>query len=92
MQARIRYYTTSRLPQDELMRSGRHMVATLGLVPGFVSFVMLDLGEGRLASVCICDEPAALDAADSVAASWLAEVAELRDEARSGEIVLQRGL
>ena len=56
MQARIHQYAASFLP-DEPVRSGRPMLAAIGLIPGFVSFAMLDVGDGRLASICVCEEP-----------------------------------
>jgi hypothetical protein len=71
------------------------MLAELGLMPGLVSFVMMDVGEGQLVSVCICEEAAMLDAVDSVAAAWLGTYVDATEpplNVISGQILLQRGL
>ena len=70
MQARIHKYVSNSHNPDELRSSGRAMLAELGSMPGLVSFVMLDVGEGQLVSVCICEEAAMLDAVDTVAAAF----------------------
>jgi hypothetical protein len=95
MHARIRQYGASRFTPGELLQAGRQMLGAIALVPGFVSFVMLDAGDGRLTSVCICEETTALDAVDTLAATWLAEgvsVEPTPSGVTTGRIVLQRGL
>ena len=95
MHARIHQYAATRFPPEELVRSSRQMLGAIGLIPGFVSFVLLDVGHGRLASVCICEAPAALDAVDSVASAWAAQHLESTNrsgDVATGQIVLQRGL
>lgn len=95
MQARIRHYTAGSLESGHLLRSGRQMVSALASVAGFVSFVLLDLGGGRLASITICDAADGLDTVDDAADTWLAEqilATEVPNGSESGEIILQRGL
>ena len=90
MHARIRQYA-SPVPADELVQSGRAVLSKVALLPGFVSCFIVDLGEGRLACISIGEDPAALEAVDSLAASWLAEPGRV-GEASSGSILFQRGL
>jgi hypothetical protein len=71
------------------------MLSTVGLVPGFVSFIMLDFGAGHLASVCICEDSQTLELVDGLVSTWMTEktgAVTIAGQAVSGELVLQRGL
>ena len=96
MHARIRCYQRVGVPLDKIHQSGRHMSAKLGSVSGFVSFVMVDLSAAGFACVFVCNESEALDEADRVAQTWLAEQLGQSDSdsgtATTGEVVLQHGL
>ena len=73
----IRTYTTSdaaeltRRVQDEF-------VPILRDLPGFVGYYVVDGGDGKIASITVCQDRAAVDASTQKAASWVKErLAEL---------------
>jgi hypothetical protein len=80
----------------DVARGGRELAAVLGQAPGFVSFALLETGDGAFASICVFESRAALERADRLHDRWTAE-----REARTplpagrltrGEIVAQKGI
>jgi hypothetical protein len=96
MHARICRYEAVDWSLDELRRVGRPAGAALGTAPGFVSYAVLDLGDGALASVCIFETPAQLEAGERVLRAWGAAQPGCPLGApvavASGEVVVQRGM
>ena len=81
---------------DEVMRAGRQLASALSEAPGFVSYAVLDTGDGLLVSVTVFDDPINLAAADHLIARWVAEhLAALLSrppKVIAGEIIVQRGM
>ncbi len=96
MHATFRRYEGIAQSTEELLRAGRQLASVLGRLPGFVSYVVLEAGDGVLASVSICETQADLHAADGLLAVWEAEHLEapvLRPPTiTSGEVIVQNGL
>jgi hypothetical protein len=81
---------------DAVMRAGRQLASALSEAPGFVSYAVLDAGDGMLVSVTVFDDPTDLAAADQLIVRWVAEhLAALLPrppEVTAGEIIVQRGM
>jgi hypothetical protein len=81
---------------EEVMRAGRRLASALSTAPGFVSFAVLDAGNGVLVSVAVFDDPTNLATADHLIVRWVAEnLAALLSrppEVISGEVIVQRGM
>jgi hypothetical protein len=81
---------------EEVMRAGRRLASALSTAPGFVSFAVLDAGNGVLVSVAVFDDPTNLATADQLIVRWVAEnLAALLSrppEVISGEVIVQRGM
>jgi hypothetical protein len=96
MHARISHYQALDWSLDELRRVGRHAGAALEMVSGFVSYAVLDLGDGALASLCVFETPAQLEAGERVLQAWGAAQPgwPLREPVAmtTGEVVVQRGM
>jgi hypothetical protein len=96
MHARICRYEAVDWSIDDLRRVGRHAGAALGATPGFVSYAVLDLGDGTLASVCVFETPAQLDAGERVLQAWGAAQPGwplgVPVAVTTGEVVVQRGM
>jgi hypothetical protein len=80
----------------EPAQAGRALTAALGHVPGFISCVLLDVGDGTLVSIVICEDPAGLEEAGRLLNDWLAAhfvVASDRPaQIIAGEVIVQKGL
>jgi hypothetical protein len=96
MHASIGRYTGIGTATDEVIQAARHLVATLSHAPGFVSYALLDMGDGALASISVFESRPELDAGDRLIGAWMAEhlptARSTRAAAEIGEIVLQRGM
>jgi hypothetical protein len=83
-------------PIDEVMRAGRQLASALSETPGFVSYAVLDAGDGVLVAVTVFDNPTDLAAADQLIDRWVAEhLAALLPrppEVIAGEVIVQRGM
>lgn len=83
-------------PIDEVMRAGRRLASTLSQTPGFVSYALLDAGDGVLVSVNVFDDPTNLAAADQLIVRWVGEhlpaVLPHPPEVIAGEVIVQRGM
>lgn len=81
---------------DEVMRAGRQLASALSQTPGFVSYAVLDVGDGALVSVTVFDDPTNLAAADQLIDRWVAEhlaaVLPRPPEVVGGEVIVQRGM
>jgi hypothetical protein len=96
MHARISRYEAADWSLDELHRVGRQLAAAVGAVPGFVSYALLDVGNGELTSVCVFETLGQLERGEQVRRAWCetetrwplgAPVAVI-----TGEVVVQRGM
>jgi hypothetical protein len=96
MHARICRYEAVGWSLDELRRAGRQVSAALASSPGFVSYVVLDVGNRVLASVCIFETGAQLDEGERLLEAWGSAHPEwpLRTPAATttGEVIVQRGM
>jgi hypothetical protein len=96
MHARITRYHAARWSLDELHRAGRQIGAAVGAVPGFVSYALLDVGNGELTSVCVFETLGQLESGEQALRAWC------ESESRwsfgspiavtTGEVVVQRGM
>ena len=96
MHATICRYTPIIGSIEEVMRAGRGLTWVLGQAAGFVAYVVLDTGDGALASVSVFETQAELEDADQIAARWVAEhlATALPHPPRvsTGEVIIQKGL
>jgi hypothetical protein len=83
-------------PIDEVMHAGRQLASSLDQVPGFVSYALLDAGDGVLVSIYVVEDRTDLEAADRLIERWMAEhLAALLPqpiEVIAGEVIVQRGM
>ena len=81
---------------DEVMPAGRQLASALSEAPGFVSYAVLDAGDGVLVSVTVFDDPTDLAAADQFIDGWvaahLAAVLPRPHAVMRGEVIVQRGM
>jgi hypothetical protein len=68
----VRTYRTDTANVDELVRIVEQDFAPqVAEEPGFVSYFVLDKGDGIIASVTICDDEAAVERSNRLATEWL---------------------
>jgi hypothetical protein len=81
---------------DDVMRAGRRLASALSQTPGFVSYAVLDAGNGVLVFVTVFDDPTTLAAADQLIVRWVAEqltpLLPRPPEVITGEVIVQRGM
>ena len=81
---------------DAVMRAGRQLAFALSAAPGFVSYAVLDAGDGALVSVTVFDDRTSLEAADQLIVRWVAEhlaaLLPCLTEVIAGEVIVQRGM
>ncbi len=81
---------------EEVMQAGRRLASALSTAPGFVSYAVLDAGDGVLVSVTVFDDRADLEAAQPLivrsVAEHLAALLPRPPEVIAGEVIVQRGL
>ncbi|MGD9890898.1 MAG: hypothetical protein AB7R89_11710 [Dehalococcoidia bacterium] len=81
---------------DSVAPAGRQLAFALSEAPGFVSYAVLDAGDGVLVSVTVFDDPTGLAAADQFIDRWVAEhlaaVLPRPPEVITGEVIVQRGM
>ena len=96
MHASIGHYAASGPATPELIQAARQLAAALSHAPGFVSYALLDLGEGALTSISVFESRPELDDGDRLIGAWMAEHLPGWSGASSspeiGEIVVQRGM
>ena len=96
MHATICRYTPIVGSIEEVMRAGRGLSWVLGQASGFVAYVVLDTGDGALASVSVFETPAEREDANQLAARWvathLATVLPQPPRVSTGEVIIQKGL
>lgn len=70
MYTAIRTYTTS--DAREVARLVREeFVPTVKDVPGFIGYYLVDAGDGKIASITVCDEREDVDESTKRAADWV---------------------
>jgi hypothetical protein len=78
------------------MRAGRRLAAALSQTPGFVSYAVLDGGDGVLVSVTVFDDRIDLEEAQPLIVRSVAEhltaVLPRPAEVIVGEVIVQRGI
>ena len=81
---------------EEVMHAGRRLAMALSKLPGFVTYALLEAGDGVLASVSVFETSATLVAAGRLVGQWVAEgLAALlpsRPQVLTGEVVVQKGM
>jgi hypothetical protein len=96
MYATVRHHDRATTPTDELVADGRRLASTVGRIPGFVAYVLLDAGEGLLISISVFEDEAGLADADRIVERWNAapdrEPSTSVSPVRTGEVIVQRGM
>jgi hypothetical protein len=68
-------------------------VPTVQDVPGFIAYYVVDPGDGRLASVTVCEDKTGVDESTTRAADWvkerLASLIESGPEITAGEVTVE---
>ena len=81
---------------EEVMRAGRRLASALSTAPGFVSYAVLDAGDGVLVSVNVFDDRTNLEAAHQFIGRCVAEhltaLLPRSPEVIAGEVIVQRGV
>ena len=81
---------------EDLALAGRQLASALSAAPGFVSYALLDAGDGVLVSVSVFEERTDLEAANQLMRAWEMDqtVAPLpvRPQILTGEVVVQKGM
>jgi hypothetical protein len=81
---------------DEVMLTGQQLASELSRVPGFVSYALVDAGQGVLVSINVFEDRTDLEAADRIVAGWVAQhlgaLLPHPPEVIAGEVVVQRGM
>ena len=89
-----RYHRVS-ASQDEVIRAGRQLAAVPSTTPGFISYALLELGNGALATVSVFETQADEEESDRLPAAWVAAhptpLASPAD-ALPGEFLVQKGM
>jgi hypothetical protein len=95
MHATLGRYDRVSASQDEVIRAGRQLAAALSKAPGFISYALLDLGDGALATVSVFETQGDQEEADRLLAAWVATHATVLAppaDALRGEILVQKGM
>lgn len=81
---------------EDLVVAARYLTAAIRHAPGFVSYALLDMGQGELTSISVFESRLELDAGDRIIAAWIAEHLPTLQRTPApfdiGEIILQRGM
>ncbi|GEM_PF-2352281 len=96
MYATIRRYDHVAGSVDDVMPDGRRLATAVSRVPGFVSFALLDSGDGVLVAVSIFDDPTGLADAERLVERWATDrqAGPLSSPvvAITGEVIVQKGM
>ena len=83
-------------PIDEVMDTGRQLASALSRSPGFVSYALVDAGDGAIVSICVFEDRTDLDAAGQIVGAeqghQRAETLPNPTEVITGEVIVQRGM
>ena len=72
MHASIGHYAAHGAAADEVIQAARHLGAELSQAPGFVSYALVEAGDGVLASINVFESRSELDAGDRLIGAWMA--------------------
>ena len=96
LHATISRYDGVTVPIDAVLPAGRRLASALSATPGFISYAVLDAGDGVLVSVTVFDDRTSLEAADQLIVRWVAEhlaaLLPCLTEVIAGEVIVQRGM
>ena len=96
MHATIYHYDGVTGSIDEVVRVGRQLAIALSKSPGFVSYALLDAGDGVLVAVSIFEQKTELEAADRLVEAWvrnhLAALLPQPGQVITGEVIVQKGM
>jgi hypothetical protein len=96
LQATICRYDGVTASVEEVMRAGRRLASALSQTPGFVSYAVLDAGDGVLVSVTVFDDQVDLAATEPLIArqtrEHLATLLPCPAAVIAGEVIVQRGM
>ena len=83
-------------PIDEVMDVGRELATALSQASGFVSYALLDGGNGAIVSIYVFEDRTDLDAAEQIVGELKghqrAEMLSNPTEVITGEVIVQRGM
>ena len=81
---------------EDVTLAGRRLAAALSAAPGFVSYALLDAGDGVLVAVSIFEQKTELEAADRLVEAWvrnhLAALLPQPGQVITGEVIVQKGM
>ena len=80
----------------ERITDGRSLARALSAVAGFVAFVALEGSDDEIVGLCICEDSASLDEAQTIATEWHKAYASPAgsgiQEVTQGRVIVQLGL
>jgi hypothetical protein len=93
MYASVRRYKVHAKSVETLsIRVGDQFVPIISTIPGFVSYMAIDAGDGVVASISVFESQEAAERSDKAAADWvkdnLADIVEGPPEITAGEILV----
>jgi hypothetical protein len=96
MYVTIRWYERVAGSVDDIARAARELAANLSHTPGFVSYALVDAGNGAFASVSVFERQDDLLGADPLVTRWTslgaAGLLSPAPESASGEVIAQKGI
>jgi hypothetical protein len=93
--ATIRRYPNVAGSTDQILAAGRRVTAALGRAPGFISWCVVDAGDGGLISISVFQTETELEHGDRLPATWLSEDPAGPSGAQAdttGEVIIRKGL
>lgn len=96
MYATLGRYDRISASQEEVIVAGRQLATALSRAPGFISYALLEVGDGVLATMCVFDTQTDLVAAEGLIATWVATHGGIPlatpSQRFTGEILVQKGM
>ena len=81
---------------EDVTVAGRRLASALSAAPGFVSYALLDAGDGMIVSVNVFEDRAGLEAGHRFMVQWVAEhltaLLPRPPQIIAGEVIVQRGM
>ena len=96
MYASIGHYADMGAATDDVIQRAWQLAVALSTATGFVSYALLDTGNGALTSITVFESRTELEAGNDLIGAWMAEHLPNRQQTpmwlEIGEIVQQRGM
>jgi hypothetical protein len=94
--ATIHRYSNVAGSTDQILAAGRRVTAALGLAPGFISWCVVDAGDGSVISISVFQTQSELEHGNRLLGSWLSDDSVgsslAAQAATTGEVIIQKGL